>query len=269
MRLKRLTATAASLILLGSGGYLAAAASPAHAATPSCGITCIDVFSEQFGEAEAGHPGFLVDSYKQGIATGTPVILFRESNSDPAEDFAIENQGAVSDFYAAGLVGAATAMHYGCVATVNFPVCLYGTDESDGSADLAAFEVEYDPFGAATGQCAGLAATPTAGEKITLQPCGVSARTVWIIDVFDNANAANPFGPGAPVINGANTNFSHPFVATYPSSGYPTDSPRPVLYVSNLTGHPGDPEIFPTFTLADEDVNSSQIWSAFIGPVQG
>ena len=39
-----------------------------------------------------------------------------------------------------------------------------------------------------------------------------------------------------PLINGSNTNFSHPFVLTYPSNGYPTDKPRPQLYTSNLTG---------------------------------
>ena len=29
------------------------------------------------------------------------------------------------------------------------------------------------------------------------------------------------------VITGSDTNFSHPFVLTYPSNGYPTDIPRP------------------------------------------
>lgn len=259
-----LAALGAAALVLGAS---AAAPGFAHAATPSCGDSCIDVFSGQFGDPLTGHPGFLLDSYKQGVATGTPLILFRESNSDPAQDFVLENQGTVADFYQAGLVSAATALHYGCVAgTPGFATCLYGRD--GGSANLPAFEAEYDPFGAATGQCAGLAATATAGEKVTLQPCGVSARTVWIIDVFDGSNADNPFGPGAPVINGSNGNFSHPFVLTYPGAGYPTDLPRPVLYVSNLTGHPGDPAIFPTFTLADEDVNSNQIWSADLGTVR-
>ena len=27
-----------------------------------------------------------------------------------------------------------------------------------------------------------------------------------------------------PVINGSDTNFSHPFVMTYPQNGHPTDS---------------------------------------------
>ena len=217
-------ALAAALAL----GASAAAPGHAHAATPSCGSSCIDVFSDQFGDAATGHPAFLMDSYRQGTATGTPLILFRESNSDPAEDFVIENEGKVSDFYAAGLVGAATALHYGCEAP-GFPDCVTGFD-------LNAYEVEYSPFGAPTGQCAGLAATPFSGEKVTLQPCGVSSKTVWIVDLVDGVLGAEPFGHGVPAINGANTNFSHPFVLTYPKNGFPTDKPRPQLFVQNLAG---------------------------------
>jgi len=39
-----------------------------------------------------------------------------------------------------------------------------------------------------------------------------------------------------PLINGSDTNFSQPFVLTYPVNGYPTDMPRPQLTVTNLTG---------------------------------
>jgi len=266
-----LAAGGAAITLLGGS---AAAAGHAHAATPSCGDSCIGLFSGQFGDPLTGHPAFLQDSFKQGVKTGTPIILFRESNMDPAEDFILENQGTVADFYAAGLVSATTALHYGCVRLGhdrgNFSDCLYGflNPRGDGSANLPAFEAEYDPFGAPTGQCVGVAAAPFSGEHVTLQPCGVSAKTVWIIDVFDGSRSDNPFGPGAPAINGANTNFSHPFVLTYPESGYPTDQPRPVLEVTNLSGHPGDPAIFPTFTEADTDVNSNQIWSADLGPIR-
>ena len=40
-----------------------------------------------------------------------------------------------------------------------------------------------------------------------------------------------------PPINGSDTDFSQPYVLTYPQSGYPTDEPRPVLQVDNLTGY--------------------------------
>ena len=39
-----------------------------------------------------------------------------------------------------------------------------------------------------------------------------------------------------PLINGSDTNFSQPFVLTYPQSGYPTDVPRPQLLVGKITG---------------------------------
>ena len=80
----------------------------------------------------------------------------------------------------------------------------------------------------------GVAATAVAGNKVSLQPCGVSSKTVWIVD------AADTVGHGyVPLINGSDTNFSQPFVLTYPSAPYPTDKPRAQLYVSNLTGFQG------------------------------
>jgi len=265
----KLLAGSATLALV-AGGAVVATSGVAHAATPSCGKSCVDVFNDQFGDGQTGHPAFLMDSYKQGIATGTPIILFRESNSDPAEDFVFEDQGTVSDFYAAGLVGAATALHYGCIPGVNFPVC-----GAANAFDLEAYEVEYAPFGAATGQCVGVAATATAGEKVTLQPCGVSSKTVWIVDLVDGqlgdntmngfSNLGGVFAP-VPLINGSNSNFSHPFVLTYPGSGYPTDQPRPVLYTANLTGF--FTGVFPTNTFLQSDVNSNQLWDADFGTVQ-
>jgi hypothetical protein len=97
--------------------------------------------------------------------------------------------------------------------------------------DDQAYELEYAPFGADTGLCAGLATTAVANEGVTLQPCGVTARTVWIVDTLDS-----PFTISVPLINGSDTNFSHPFVATYPAGSYPTDKPRPQVFVTNITG---------------------------------
>jgi hypothetical protein len=252
-------------------GISAVTAGTASAATPSCGTACIGIFSDQFGDGLTGHAGFLLDSFKQGVATGTPLIMFRESNADPAEDFAIETQGTVSTFSQLGLIGSQTALHYGCVpsATVQcYPPAGF---------DLEAYEIEYAPYGAATGQCAGVAATAVQGEHVTLQPCGVSSRTVWIVDLVDGQLGTSPFGScgafacpvagGVPLINGSNMNFSHPFVLTYPASAYPTDQPRPVLEVANLTGF--FTGVFPDNTTITADVNSNQLWDSFTGPVQG
>ena len=129
-------------------------------------------------------------------------------------------QGTVADFFAAGLVSAAVNLHFGGGAK--------------GFPNLNAFEIEYAPFGVDSGLCVGVAATATQGEGVTLQPCGVSAKTVWIIDTNDSPITF--FSGYVPLINGSDTNFSHPFVLTYPHNGYPTDIPRPQLRVANLTG---------------------------------
>ena len=55
------------------------------------------------------------------------------------------------------------------------------------------------------------------------------------MDTFDKSFLAF-FTGYFPVINGSDTNFSHPFVLTYPANGFPTDKPRPQLQVRNLTG---------------------------------
>jgi hypothetical protein len=246
----KLLAAAATLALVGGAGTGAAfTAGTAFAATPECGHGCIDIYNPQLG------PEFLIDSYKQGQATGTPVILFQSSNDDPALDFTPTDQGTVADFYQAGLVTAAFALHFGCDAGVTFATCSLGADQFN----FPALEIQYSPYGAPTGECVGLAATATSGEKVTLQPCGVSAKTVWVYDWLQ-AQPNFPFGfVKAPLVNGSDTNFSQPFVFTYPSTGYPTNLPRPQLYVSNLSGY--QYSIFSDHL----DVDSQQLWAAFAG----
>jgi hypothetical protein len=211
-------AAAAALTLVGGAGAIAASATAANAATPSCGFSCIDVFNHDFGTH--AHPNFVQDTFRQGEKVGQPQILFRVANFDPAEDYTFSYQGTVADFYAAGLVTAAVDLHYGGLAA-GFP------------NDLA-FELQYSPYGVDSGLCSGVASTAVAGEKVTLQPCGVSAKTVWIEDAPET-----PYSSYIPFINGSDTNFSQPFVLTYPASAYPTDKPRPSLYVSNITGSQG------------------------------
>ena len=199
----------------------------------------------------------------------------------------------MSDFFAAGLVSASTELHYGG-----------GSTQANGAktADDPAFEIEYAPYGVASGLCVGVGGTAAQGGKVSLQPCGVSSKTVWIADVglvpgtpnstvttihrTSRTAAPTPFtktrpvttlgSPAsinnyltddptalehgyAPAINGSNTNFSHPFVLTYSSTGQPTDMPRPQLYVSNLTGFSsGAGPIVGT-------VNENQLWGAVYG----
>lgn len=219
---KRIAASAAALAL--AGGIGVAGASAASAATPSCGGGCVDIYSPVFGSH--AHPNFVVDDYKQQQSTGSPIILFRTSNSDPAEDFTYSAQGTVADFYAAGLVSAALNLHY---------------------SSFEAYELQYSPYGASSGLCVGVGATPVDGTQVTLQPCGVSAKTIWVIDKYDLKKGF------APLINGADTNFSNPYVLTYPQDGYPTDMPRPVLTTETLQ------------KFSNGSVNDRQLWGVRLG----
>jgi len=247
----KVLAAAATLTLVGGVGAAGAlTAGTASAATPSCGPACIDIFSHQFGTHL--HPNFVLDVLRQGEKVGQPIILFRAANYDPAEDFTVAFQGTVADFYAAGLVSAAVALHYGCIAGVNFPDCSAGVNDP-------AFEFEYAPFGANSGLCVGVAATAFSGEGVTLQSCGASSKTVWIADTADSpATITHGY---IPLINGSDTNFSHPFVLTYPASGYPTDTPRPQIVVTNLTGFSHG---FPPGPVLSS-VNANQLWGADFG----
>jgi len=184
---------------------------------------------------------------KQGEKVGQPIILFRTANFDPAEDFTVAFQGTVADFFKAGLVSAAVAFHYGGGAA--------------GFPNDFAFENEYAPFGVDSGLCLGVAATAFQNEGVTLQPCGVSSKTVWILDTYDQQfNFISALRNGVPLINGSDTNFSQPFVLSYPNNGYPTDKPRPQLVVLNLTGFSNGisgPQV--------GTIDSNQLWGARFG----
>jgi hypothetical protein len=235
----KMLASAATLALV--GGVATVGSLSASASTPSCGHRCIDVFSRQFGTHHT--PNFVMDVFRQGAKVGQPIILFRNSNSDPAEDFTVSFQGLVSDFYAAGLVSPQVNLHYG--------------GGSVGSKDEPAFELEYSPYGVDSGLCTGVATTAIQNEGVTLQPCGVSSKTVWILDINDSPSTINH--DYVPLINGSDTNFSHPFVLTYPKNGYPTDRPRPQLLTQNLTGF--SQGHYPLGTPIG-NVNDNQLWGA-------
>ena len=200
----KFVAAAATLAL--AGGLATAGALTASAATPSCGHRCIDIFSREFGTHR--HPAYVLDVWRQSAKAGTPIILYRTTNTDKAEDFTISFQGTVSDFFAAGLVSAALNLHY---------------------SHNWAYEIEYSPNGVNSGLCVGTASTAANGTPVVLVPCGASAKSVWVVDSQDS------IGRGyVPLINGSTTTFSHPFVLHYPGNSVPTDTPRPVLNTWNL-----------------------------------
>ena len=78
-------------------------------------------------------------------------------------------------------MSAAVALHYGCRPRPADP-----TAAGNGFPDDPAFEIEYTPFGVGSGLCVGVASTAVQNEQVSLQPCGVSSKTVWIVDTSDS-----------------------------------------------------------------------------------
>ena len=248
----KVLATAASLTMV--GGVLAvstlATATAAKAETPSCGafnFFCVDVFSKQFGTHH--DPGFIQDVYRQGNRVGQKIILFRISSGDPAEDFTVDDLVDPATF-TPYTVGALQALSGGT---------LFAPITANQYAGSLVVEFEYAPFGVNSALCVGAQGTAPLfnGTPVSLQPCGITARTLWII------NSSNPifaFIHGyTSLINGANTNFSHPFVLTYPTNGFPTDLPRPQLQVHQVQ----------TFSQGFPFIVTNQLWGADFGTVPG
>lgn len=190
------SAVAVSAVLGASSAGPAGAATPPGrpGATPSCGATCANYFVQEYG------PYYVLNDFYARQAVGTPISLRPAGNTYSKEDWTIWPSGTVRQLAELGLVSRKLDLHY--------------------AADQA-FEVQFAPLGVGSGRCAGTAKTAASGERVTLQWCGRSARTIWIVD------SADQDGAFTPLINGSDTNFSDPQVLTEPGS--PTRWPRPWL----------------------------------------
>ena len=219
-------AAAATLSLVGAGmvGTLSASA-----ATPECDGHCISVFIKELGTN--AHPIFVEDVLGGEANVGQPVGLKRASSSDSSEDI-IPHAGPVSAFYANGMVSAEANAHYG---------------------SLLGVQQEYAPLGVPTGLCVGVA-TVAQGVGLTLQPCTVPGRTVWIIDTADSPSTADDHY--FPIVNAATTEFDHPFAMSYPRN-VDTSEPLPQMVVRRLRFNGAD------HTLADD-----QLWGTWRGVLQ-
>jgi hypothetical protein len=202
MSIKRtLQAVVATLTL--AGGVSAAVPLSASAATPACGPSCLSVFSPELGTY--AHPNFVEHVFGGIASVGTPTGLNAASGSDSSEDFINPRPGSVSDYYAMGLVSAEVNSHYG---------------------SLMASQLEYAPLGIASGLCVGVATDPFENEALSLQPCTVPGRTVWII-----GTALSPATAAAhlfPIVSGATSVFSRPFAMSYPRHVDTTETLPPI-----------------------------------------
>jgi hypothetical protein len=205
----KLLAAATTLTLF--GGVAAAAALPAAAATPRCGPRCIDFFSRQAGTYR--HPGIVLDVLGKGNKAGQPIGGFRASRHDAGEDFVVSSRGKVSEFYSAGLVTTWLALRYGGLGCQVYRPASHKCLRY--YPDVYAYEIEYAPLGVDSGLCVGTPAVARDGTPVSLQPCGVSARTLWVVDLADSVGPRTSH-PYAPLINGSETGFVLPYVLTYP-----------------------------------------------------
>ena len=180
MPVKRKIVTSFAALILACTAAGLAGAGPAHAATAACGTSCTTVYPQQTGVLDVGAV--------QGVTaqTGTDIILFPAAPT-AAEDFRLLSTGTVAELYDAGIVGPAVGL----------------TWPSDN-----AYEYEYAPSNIPSGLCMGLAVTAGNGTPVTLQPCGVTARTVWITLSIDT------IGGYQPLINGSDTITAAPYVLT-------------------------------------------------------
>jgi hypothetical protein len=272
----KIAAGAATLTIVG-GGLGMVGTMTASAATPSCGAFtagtgptqpifgfggstgtpstgCAQIFSQKFG------PSFLLDVYQTSAKAGQPVILFQRSNTDQAEDFAVEDFGSVTGFYHQYHLVSASFAH------------TYGSDR--------AYEIQYEPYGVNSNFCVSTwpGQAPKPGYKAQLEWCGQYSNSLWASDAtgargdtFDpgtpgagtatdrrsTGDAFVPAGHDVALVNGADNSFSNPLVLSY-LAGNPTDMPRVQLNVEpeNSSSQPGG-----------TTVNDGQEWGSINGLV--
>jgi hypothetical protein len=230
MSIKRtLEAVVATLTL--AGGVIAAVPLSASAATPACGPNCLAVFSPELGSYAS--PNFVEHVFGGVASVGTPTGLNTASGSDSSEDFINPHPGDVSDYYALGLVSAQVDSHYG---------------------SLKASQLEYAPSGIPSGLCVGTATDPFENETVSLQPCSIPGRTVWIIGttLSPATAAAHLF----PIVSGATGDFSRPFAMSYPRHPDTTET-LPPIGIRRLQFQ-GDERALP----------ETQLWGVKSGPLQ-
>ncbi len=197
---KLVTAATALTVMAGVG---AAGTLTANAAMPKCGATCSDFYSGTTGTA------FVLAVPNQA---GHPVTLARANRASKGEDFTVDALGTVHDFYQAGLLSGGLNKLY---------------------SGLFVYEIEYTPGATPSDLCLGTARTPAAGTPVALEPCGMTAKTVWIF-----AAQKTSTGTDYALISAATSNsFQHPYVLTMLKPGAPLVTAHLVASTSSAFAH--------------------------------
>jgi hypothetical protein len=165
--------------VLASAAIVAITSQPAaHAATTQCGNHCEDLYDQQEGIDDF----IALDSGTVQAGLGTQMLAAGRVSD---EDFETINEGTVATFYAYGLVTAAVDAQFGSDTTYQF---------------------QYAPDGQGSDLCLGLASNATAGEAVTLQPCGEYVTTVWIDAAADETDGY------VPLVNASESGSTPPLV---------------------------------------------------------
>jgi hypothetical protein len=158
---KLAAALAVGLVTTG-GPSLASAATRAARDGAGCRAVCYGFYSRMLGSQvtmSVSEPGTV-----PGAQAGRSVILRQRAARGPAGDFTFSLVARVADFCGTDPADFFASGSYLCAHDFAFEV----------------FEVEWVPYGDESGLCAGVAAGGQVGESVTLRPCGVSVRTLWI-----------------------------------------------------------------------------------------
>jgi hypothetical protein len=167
-------------IALVSAMLTAVTTSPAHAASPACGTSCMTLYSKQFG----------LDWVSAVVPPGT-AATGQHVNLGPAGPLLRE------DWLAIPVATASVLAADGIIPAVDGKVW----------PSAVGYEYEYAPGDEETSLCLGIAIDSSAknGTPVSLQPCGVDGATIWLAPSPDTFS---------PLISGTNKVVPSPYVLT-------------------------------------------------------
>jgi hypothetical protein len=200
----------------------ASAGSGMHA--DRCAGTCFSLYSRQLGFGLTMNAHIPGDKGIGGTA-GRKINLHLAKNARPNENFVPSAIGLVWQFCGTGGSVSFAADSYACQHYQN----------------LWIFEAQWSPSGNESGLCAGVSRGGRASESVTLQPCGVSARTLWIGDRLNGLGGDCRYaGNYCPWVNGAGVDTNLPLALTLdPKSLVPANALKvePLALANGVAGN--------------------------------
>jgi hypothetical protein len=229
-------------------GVVSVSLQSAGASTAACGSECTSPSVESLGTGEV--------LTAEGSSVGSGVKLAAASTSDTTQDWTVMPEYGVVNAAAAGVVSRSLTMMYGQSYLVEFQYAP-GGDPSD----LCVANTASDPLASGGGN--DYYETPTL--SVALEPCGVTAQSLWIID----QNCANT--AYCDLINaGYETQYTYEAPADADgntAAGDMLTSPfaEPMVLTSSSSGALS---LAPLSELSDSPPPADQAWGAYTAPAQ-